>query len=132
MIKILTLIALLGLDGVYVDKVDLLASLINSECSICDRDEMYLIGSTVLNRVDNKNFPNTIKKVIYQRNQYKGASSRNFYKTGLTVEVAKNLLAGRNRECTVLYFYARDGPENKFIKKIKKKIKYSKKFHNFA
>ena len=93
------------------EEVDLLASIIMAECSLCSEEEMYLVGSTILNRVDNPDFPNTIKQVVYEPEQYQAKSSPWFEATPKTQKVALNLLIGRGRNKDILYFYRpRDAP----------------------
>lgn len=61
------------LKSVYVyteEELDLLSRLIYSEGGIESYDTQLKIGSVVMNRVDDPAFPNTIREVIYQRNQF--------------------------------------------------------------
>lgn len=52
----------------------LLAKLLMAENGNAVHDEtLYLTGVVVLKRVESKKFPNTIKKVIYQKGQYSTA-----------------------------------------------------------
>lgn len=121
------------LDGMLVDYDTLLLSkIITAECSICPESEKYLVGSTVLNRVENNRFPDNIQDVLYQPSQYLGTKSRWFITTPKSLEVAKNLMAGRNRDEDVIYFYARDSPNEEFVKSIDNFVKYREKYHNFA
>lgn len=52
------------------EELDLLARLIYSEGGIESYETQLKIGSVVMNRVDDPYFPNTIREVIYQRNQF--------------------------------------------------------------
>lgn len=52
------------------EELDLLARLIYSEGGIESYDTQLKIGSVVMNRVDDPYFPNTIREVIYQKNQF--------------------------------------------------------------
>lgn len=52
------------------EELDLLARLIYSEVGIESYDTQLKIGSVVMNRVDDPYFPNTIREVIYQKNQF--------------------------------------------------------------
>ncbi len=112
---------------------ELLASLITSECSICSESEQYLVGSVVLNRVDSKDFPATLKKVIFQDNQFHGSSSKWFTPTEQTTKVADNLLRGEGRYYEILYFYSPSKAKNKaFVKRMAKFVKFKKEYHDFA
>lgn len=121
------------LDGMLVEQDTLLLSkIITAECSICPENEQYLVGSTVLNRVENDRFPDNIQEVLYQPNQYLGTKSRWFITTPKSYEVAKNLMDGRNRDKEVLYFYTRDSPNKEFVKSMEEFVKYREKYHIFA
>lgn len=48
----------------------LMASIINCEAGGEKFQGKLAVGIVVMNRVESKNFPNTIKKVIYQKNQF--------------------------------------------------------------
>lgn len=48
----------------------LMASIINCEAGGEGFQGKLAVGIVVMNRVESKNFPNTIKKVIYQKNQF--------------------------------------------------------------
>lgn len=52
------------------EELDLLARLIYSEGGNTSYDTQLMIGSVVMNRVDDPNFPDTIREVIYQDNQF--------------------------------------------------------------
>ena len=52
------------------EELDLLSRLIYSEGGIESYDTQLKIGSVVMNRVDDPYFPNTIREVIYQKNQF--------------------------------------------------------------
>ena len=55
----------------YTDEeLDLLARLIYSESGTESYITKLCVGSVVMNRVDDNNFPNTIREVIYQKNQF--------------------------------------------------------------
>lgn len=106
--------------------VNILAALINSEAGQ-DKNDMYLVGSTVLNRIDNKEFPDNLISVIHQKGQYNGVKTDNFYPTEDSRWVAEDLLMGINRDTSVLFFIKK---EDTFsfggIKKV-----CSSKYHNF-
>lgn len=56
----------------------LLTRLINSESHGESKLDKLLVASVVLNRVHSNEFPNTIRDVIYQRNQFSGINSALF------------------------------------------------------
>ena len=52
------------------EELDLLARLIYSEGGTESYETQLKIGSVVMNRVDDPAFPNTMREVIYQKNQF--------------------------------------------------------------
>lgn len=52
------------------EELDLLARLIEAEVGAENYDAKLRVGSVVMNRVTATNFPNTIREVIYQKNQF--------------------------------------------------------------
>jgi len=52
------------------EEVELLARLITAEVGIDDEERSYLCGAVVLNRIKSKDFPDTLRDVIYQPGQY--------------------------------------------------------------
>lgn len=52
------------------EELDLLARLIYSEAGSESYDTKLKVGSVVMNRVEDSNFPNTIRDVIYQKGQF--------------------------------------------------------------
>jgi spore germination cell wall hydrolase CwlJ-like protein len=99
----------------------LLSSIINSEANPKDKRDMYLIGSTVLNRLDNEDFPNTIAEVISQSGQYDGYLTARFNRTPQSDYVAIDLLGGLGRDYCVLFFYnPRTATDTQFINAINK------------
>lgn len=78
-----------------VEDIQLLANVIYFENWHTDPERLaaYYTGAVVLNRVASKNFPNTIKGVLYQKGQY--VTTKKFFSVGLPAEcyeLAKNLL----------------------------------------
>lgn len=96
----------------------LIAKVINSECKDCSDVDKLMIGSSILNRADNVNFPSSIVNVIKQPNQYVSNKDYSLHDKQLAV----CLLEGYFRDCNVLYFYNPKTSTNMaFIKKMKKK-----------
>lgn len=67
------------------EDLDLLANVIYWENYSNGHEAMILTGSVVLNRVEHKEYPNTIKGVLYQPGQY--ATTGKFYTTEIPKEV---------------------------------------------
>lgn len=76
------------------DNVELLAKLIMAENGHAKHDEtLWLTGVVVLNRVKSKQYPNTIRDVIYQRGQYSTAKKLGNVKPSTrALEIANELL----------------------------------------
>jgi spore germination cell wall hydrolase CwlJ-like protein len=91
----------------YRSQDSLLARLITAEADPKDTLDMYLIGSTVLNRAHcSSRFPTTIDSVIFQQRQYAKVDSSSQEKISpLVMMVVKDLYRGVGRDYTVLYFY---------------------------
>jgi spore germination cell wall hydrolase CwlJ-like protein len=99
----------------------LLSSIINSEANPKDKKDMYLIGSTVLNRLDSEEYPNTISEVISESGQYDGYMTARFNRTPQSDYVAIDLLGGLGRDYCVLFFYnPRTATDTQFINAINK------------
>ncbi len=82
----------------------MLSSIINAECSNCDEFEQYLIGSVVINRMSNKDWPNGLNNVVNQENQFHGVNTKQFKSTEETVAIATNLLNGIGVVPDIYYF----------------------------
>jgi len=106
-------------DKSYIYNVVYLSSIIHAEANTKDKGDMYLVGSTVLNRVDDERFPSTIYEVISDKGQYDGFMTKRFKRSPVTDYIAIDLLSGLGRESCVLYFYnPRTATDRKFIYKM--------------
>jgi len=103
----------------------LLSAIINAEAGPAPTDliDPFMIGSTVLNRLEHHTFPKTMKAVIRQPNQFKGISNNNFKRTDASDEVALKLLSGKGRNCNTLFFYGHGSVKHKFIANVKSDFK---------
>ena len=111
----------------YTDMdAEMLARLLYHECrGVPSRTERAAVAWTVLNRVDSSHFPNTIRSVITQKNQFNYRANAPLDESLL--ELAYDVLDRWNRECNgetdvgrvipkeYLYFYG-DGVHNYFYK----------------
>lgn len=84
-------------DLIKDEELDMLAHLINAECGAewCQDEMLYYTGSVVLNRIKSKDFPDTMKEVIFQKGQYSctwNGSYKNLKPTKRCVNIAKRLL----------------------------------------
>ena len=71
-----------------------LSHVIYAEAGGCSWEHQIAVGSVVLNRVKDERYPNTIKKVVFQKGQYACTWDGNYYKTPSkkSIEVATYLL----------------------------------------
>lgn len=91
----------------------LLAALISSECYCNDIEDMYRVGSVVLNRIEDEEFPNTLFEVIFQKNkngkvQFDGVGKFNFTPTycDSSISVSRRLLErGSVLDNGIKYYY---------------------------
>lgn len=132
-LKLLVLLFIIACGFNNPDKDEhALASIITAECSVCDEEEQYLVGSVVLNRVDHWRYPNTVEEVISQENQFHAYCSQWYYPTKETLMVARKLIKGENRNYQVLYFYCPEKSNKELVKYWNKNLVYSGEFHNYA
>lgn len=100
-----------------------LSSLINSEADPSDPMDLYLVGSTVLNRADHELYPSCVIDVIFEKGQYDGVNG-NFKRTPQSDSIAFKLLSGLGRNREVLFFYNyHKATDKKFIRFLEKKCK---------
>ena len=104
-------------------RLELLSKVINAEFNPDDIEDAFLIGSTVLNRVELDGFPSTTDSVILQENQYYGVGTNLFYRTPISDSVAEKLLMDCGRNYSVVYFYNQSAN-----KQFKNKLKNSHSF----
>ena len=100
-----------------------LSSIINAEADTTDTVDMFLVGSSVLNRRDSDGFPNHIDSIIISKNQYTGHKTDRFVRTATTDTVAAKLLRGVGRNSCVLYFV---NPKTMDDKEFKNQLKQKK------
>ena len=95
----------------YTDEdLDLLSKIVTIESGKKSLDMSMAIANTVLNRVKDTSFPNTVYGVIYQENRYKQfppahkSSFKNLKPTGLSIIASKKALEGINNINGSLFF----------------------------
>jgi N-acetylmuramoyl-L-alanine amidase len=111
------------------DDLQLLAKLITAEASGQPYDAMVGVGAVVVNRVQSKKWPNTIKSVIYQvsGDYYQFSPVKNGYinnpPTAIAIKAAKAALYGNDPSKGAM-FYFDDSSTNKWLwsKPLKAKI----------
>jgi spore germination cell wall hydrolase CwlJ-like protein len=88
----------------FYSERDTLAAIINAECGSCPIMDQYLTGSVVINRVNSGEFPNNIRSVVRERNQFHGYKSRQYKPTKKTRKVADDLMQGVFLVPNIVYF----------------------------
>ena len=97
---------------------ELIARVLHAEGNGTPDIDKIAIGSSILNRMNNVEFPSSIIDVIYQKNQY--VISDTF--TQHDLQIASCLLEDHLRDCDILYFFNPKTATNKRdIKKIRKR-----------
>lgn len=100
-----------------------LSKIIAAEANPNDIRDNYLVGSVILNRIENNQFPNTLLGVISQRGQFDGYKYMR-YRTSLSDTTAVKLIQGLGRNCDVLYFYnPKTATDKQFIRLMRRKHK---------
>lgn len=117
-------------DFLSENDIVLLSKLLYAECSLCDYSEQRLIINVVLNRLENDKFPNNIRKVIMQRNQFADLGNNQFYKD--YKHIVKKIIR-QNRIYNIHYFYnPKSATDSNFINWVQNKKTIKKQYHIFA
>ena len=106
-------------SGEYVydatDKeVEMLERIVQAEAGSEDMKGRILVANVVLNRVSNKNFPDTVKQVIFQNSdgeyQFSPVADKRYWSVKVskkTKEAVQRALQGEDYSDGALYFMAR-------------------------
>jgi len=107
----------MGLVNLTAGEMDLLARCISGE----SRGEPYkgqvAVGAVILNRVKSPVFPNTVREVIYARNQFEVVRNGqiNLAPTDSSVAAARAAAAGEDPTGGALYFFDPSKTRNAFL-----------------
>lgn len=72
-------------EEIWYDDLDLLACVVEAEAGNQDFKGKCLVADVVLNRMSDERFPNTISKVIHQRNQFYPEDSNRLSEIGYRI-----------------------------------------------
>lgn len=92
--------------------VELLAALLECEAGTSNYEALLAVGSVVVNRMKHRNYPNTVRGVIYQSGQFPPAHDGKVDRVlkrgvkALCVQAAQDALAGKNNVGDCLSFRA--------------------------
>ncbi|MBE5949780.1 MAG: cell wall hydrolase [Lachnospiraceae bacterium] len=92
------------------EEYNILLHIAAAEAGGCDIYGRILVVNVILNRVDTKGFPNTIKEVVFQKNQFSPATKGTLWNVNVsdkTKEAVDRALAGEDYSCGALFFAAR-------------------------
>ena len=92
------------------EEYNILLHIAAAEAGGCDIYGRILVVNVILNRVDTKGFPDTIKEVVFQKNQFSPATKGTLWSVNVsdkTKEAVDRALAGEDYSCGALFFAAR-------------------------
>lgn len=89
------------------EDLDILASAIHGEARGEPYNGQVAVGAVILNRVKSSDFPNTIKEVVYQKNQFSAVDDGqiNLVPNETSYRAAVDALKGRDPSLGALFFY---------------------------
>lgn len=118
---------------VSVEDLDLLSKLIYVEADQQDVKDMFLVGSTVMNRVFAYNYPDNLHDVINQKRQYIGTLSKAWgTRTLVTDKVAYMLLKGHYVRGIKYFYNPKTSTDTLFVKNMQNyPILYKTTYHIF-
>lgn len=101
------------------------------ECSICPEDEVKEVVKVILNRVDDKRFPNTIDAVLTERGQFDAVNKWDFKKWNRMAQWVHDAM-NEQRDTTVLgYFRPDTATDLHWVKKMQPRVKVVHHYHKF-
>lgn len=120
-----------------VNDIILLSKIINAEVHGESYKDKLLVGSVILNRVNNKEFPNTLYDVIYQKNQFHGVTGKYFRYSNKRIQdkesksAALEILKNGPINKDILYFHnPKTAKNSEWINKIVEKgVKFRMENH---
>lgn len=92
------------------EEMEIMERIVEAEATDEDIYGKVLVANVVLNRVLCSGFPNTVKKVVFQKGQFSPIRDGRYYSvkvTSSTKEAVKRALAGEDYSNGALFFFAR-------------------------
>lgn len=106
--------------GAYSDEdYQVLLKIVEAEAGICDDKGKILVANVIINRVKSKQFPGTVKSVVYAKSQFSPVSNGSINRVKVsqqTVECVNRALAGEDYSNGALYFMYRGGSKSSSVK----------------
>ncbi|MFS0654349.1 cell wall hydrolase [Bacillus sp. 179-C3.3 HS] len=89
------------------DEVDLLSRLVHAEAKGESFAGKKAVASVVLNRVEHRSFPDSVKGVIYQQNAFQPVSNGSIHDKAdrESIKAVKQVVKGQDRTTKAIYFY---------------------------
>ena len=103
-------------DAVLLDaeSLDILCRIVEAEAGTEDEEGRMLVANVVLNRMDSRRFPNTVKGVVFQKNggtcQFSPIATGSYYRVKVSEKTRKavdRVLRGEDYSQGALYFVNR-------------------------
>lgn len=101
------------------------------ECSVCPEEEQMAVAKTVLNRVEDDRFPNTVKGVLNQRGAFHGVNAYDMQKYVDTYIAVSNAINDTRDKRIVGYYNPKTSTNKKWIKKMSGNTILKHRFHIF-
>lgn len=95
-----------------------LLRIVQAEAGICDEKGKILVANVILNRVQSDEFPDTIKKVVYQKSQFQPVSNGTINTckvTRETIDCVNRALSGEDYSEGALYFMNRGASRSRSV-----------------
>ncbi len=90
---------------------DCLLKIVESEAGVCDRKGKILVANVVLNRMNSRYFPDTVREVVYQKNQFSPVENGSIDQVSVTEDTRQAVsmaLSGTDYSQGALFFAARE------------------------
>ncbi len=107
--------------GYTAEDLEILAKVIYAESRGEPYEGQVAVGAVVINRVNDSQFPNTIRGVVYAPNQFTSVSDGqiNLTPNATAYKAAKEAMAGKDPTFRAIYFYNPKTARNKdFFKRL--------------
>ena len=111
--------------------IALLEQLGQGECSICSEEEIMNIMSVAINRVKDSRFPNNLKDVLYEDNQFHGmfrieTISKKVSNCAKIISVKGSVI-----DSDILYFMIPKKAQKHWYNKLKDHVRIKSEYHHF-
>ncbi len=100
------------------DDYQVLLKIVQAEAGICDAKGKILVANVVLNRVKSREFPNTVRGVVYEPSQFSPVSNGSINSVSVSKETracVDRALSGEDYSDGALYFMYRQGSRSRAV-----------------